>query len=84
MLLFPQKDDAKSAQNEKAFYVLSSRKVINEELSQLLRLAGFNQVSGGFNGYIRLEWFDDDFPNRNFFRNLIACSQCDDLYGYLW
>lgn len=45
MLLFPQKDDAKSAQNEKAFYVLSSRKVINEELSQLLRLAGFNQVT---------------------------------------
>lgn len=44
MLLFPQKDDVKSARNEKAFYVLSSNKVVNEELSQLIRLAGFNQV----------------------------------------
>lgn len=44
MLLFPQKGDMKSSLNEKAFYVLSSRKIINEELSQLIRLAGFNQV----------------------------------------
>ena len=43
MLLFPQKEE-KTSFHEMTFYVLSSREEVNEKLSQLLRLAGFNQV----------------------------------------
>lgn len=43
MLLFPHKEE-KASFKEMTFYVLSAREAVNEQLSQLLRLAGFNQI----------------------------------------
>ncbi|GLR07768.1 tight adherance operon protein [Mixta theicola] len=43
MLLFLQKEE-KASFKEMTFYVLSAREDVNEQLSQLLRLAGFSQV----------------------------------------
>ena len=43
MLLFPQKEE-KATFKEMTFYVLSARNEVNEQLSQLLQLAGFNQI----------------------------------------
>ena len=44
MLLFPQKD-VKKAGTDQAFFILSERTNVIEKLGQLLRLAGFSQVT---------------------------------------